>query len=329
MSELLTVSQPPHIRARSNTSFVMFDVVIAMLPMLVAGVYFFGYRAAVVTAVTVAASVLFEMLWCVATKQPTTVKDGSAIVSGMLLAFNLPVTVPLWVPVVGALFMIVIVKMCFGGLGQNIVNPALAGRAFLTACWPAFVTGGFVAAFPKLSLFVNDAVSSATPLAIMKGLAEGDMPKYLDLFIGNIGGCIGETSKLAILIGAAYLLFRRVITLHTPVAMIGTVALLGFIFGADGFFTGEWLEHTLTGGLFLGAFFMATDYTTTPVTRKGMIIFGIGAGCITVFIRLLGGYPEGVSYSILLMNIVTPLIDKYIKPRRFGTKGKKAVTANG
>ncbi len=327
MSDFLTVSQPPHIRSRSNTSFVMFDVIIALLPLLVAAVYFFGYRALVVTLVSVAASVASEAGWCLVLKKRMTVNDGSAIVSGILLAYNLPVTVPLWLPIVGSVFMILIVKMCFGGLGQNIVNPALAGRAFLLASWPMLMSGTYVAPFPKLGLFAVDAVTSATPLAILKGTAVEALPTYAELFLGNIGGCIGETSKIAILIGAAYLLIRGVITLYTPVSMIATVALLSYIFGGA-WFQGEWLYHLLSGGLFLGAFFMATDYTTTPITKLGMILFGVGAGIITVFIRLVGGYPEGVSYAILLMNIVTPLIDRYVKPRRFGVrKARKAVAS--
>lgn len=319
---LFRVSSPPHIRTKDDTSIIMADVIIALMPALIAGVYFFGYRALIITLISVASAVAFEHLWCVAFKKPTTVADFSAIVSGMLLAFNLPVTVPLWMPVVGSLFMIIIVKMCFGGLGQNFVNPALAARAFLLASWPSIMTT-FSSVSPKLSLFLNpDVMTSATPLAIIKdGVVAGQaLPSYVNLFLGGVGGCIGETSVLALLIGGGYLFFRKIITWRIPVAFIGTVAVFTFIFGGEAMFNGNFIYHVLSGGLFLGALFMATDYTTSPITPMGHIYYGIGCGILTSIIRLWGGYPEGVSYSILLMNVAAPLIEKATAPRQFGKK---------
>ncbi|HHY37567.1 MAG TPA: RnfABCDGE type electron transport complex subunit D, partial [Clostridia bacterium] len=243
---------------------------------------------------------------------PVTVGDWSAAVTGLLLAFNIPVTAPLWLPVVGSAFAIIIVKQLFGGLGQNFVNPALAARAMLMAAWPAHMTS-WVTPF--------DAVSTATPLATLvpkAGEATAALPSYWNMFVGNIPGCLGETSALAILAGGAYLLLRGVIDWRIPVGFIGTVAVLTWIIGPKGIFTGDPLAHILAGGLMLGAFFMATDYVTSPVTRKGRLIMGIGCGIITVLIRIYGSYPEGVSYSILIMNIATPLIDKFVQPRVFG-----------
>ncbi len=322
----LIVSHAPHIKTKDTVQMTMLDVVIALLPALLAGIIVMGYRAAVVTGVCVAACVAFEWLWCKMLKKPVSVMDLSAAVTGMLLAYNLPVTIPLWIAVIGSFFAIIIVKQFFGGLGHNFMNPALAARAFLLTSWAAHMTT-WVAPFTKLYLFGNvDAVTQATPLALIKGgAAAAELPGYFSLFLGNVGGCIGETSVLAILIGAAYLVIRRVISLRTPVAYLITVGILTFIFGGDGFFNGDWLYHLLSGGLMLGAFFMATDYTTTPYTPKGQIVFGIGCGILTAVIRLWGGYPEGVSYSILLMNIAAPLIDRFTAPKRFGRKEAKAL----
>lgn len=322
MDSMLRVGASPHIFTKNDTKTIMQDVVIALMPALLAGTYFFGYRAVLITLVSVASAVAFEHLWNVLFHRETTVFDFSAVVSGMLLAFNLPATVPFWLPVVGSFFMIIIVKMCFGGLGNNFINPALAARAFLVASWPSFMTT-FVSPGQKLLPIISpDAVSQATPLGILKEKAGEALPSYIDLFIGNVGGCIGETSKIALLIGLVYLLARRVITWRTPVAFVGTVAVLTWVFGGEGLFTGDWLFHILSGGLFLGAFFMATDYSTTPVTPRGALVFGIGCGVLTVIIRLIGGYPEGVSYSILLMNVASPLIERATAPRRFGKAAK-------
>lgn len=327
--EKLIVSESPHIRQGHSTTGIMLDVIIALIPALIAGVVIFGYRAAVLAAVCIVASVFFEWLWCRIVKKPTTIGDFSAVVTGLLLALNLPVTMPFWMAVIGALFAIIVVKQFFGGIGHNFMNPALAARAFLLTSWAQPMTT-WVKPFAKVSLFNNaDAVSMATPLEIIKE-GGGELPSYVDMFLGKIGGCIGEVSTIALLIGAAYLLARRVINLKIPASYILTVAIMTFVFGDENkMFRGDVLSHLLSGGLVLGAFFMATDYVTTPYTKKGQIIFGIGCGLLTSIIRLWGGYPEGVSYSILLMNVAAPLIDRFTAPKKFGfVKTKKEGTAN-
>ena len=314
MQNKLIVSHSPHISSENSIQRIMLNVVIALLPALLAGCLVFGLRALIITLICVVSCVVFEAIWQKLLKKPITVSDLSAVVTGMLLAFNLPAGIPLWMPVIGSFFAIIIVKQFFGGLGHNFMNPALGARAFLLASWSLAMT-----TLPTPLLHTADAVSSATPLAVYAGNMP-DLPPYLDLFLGGIGGCIGETSALAILIGATYLLICGVIRLRVPLVFIGTVALGTWIFGGhNGLFTGDWLYQILSGGLFLGAFFMATDYTTTPYTPIGQILFGLGCGMITILIRLWGGYPEGVSYSIILMNIVTPLIDKICSPKRYGT----------
>lgn len=315
---LLVVSSSPHVRTRETTSRIMLDVIIALIPALICGIIFYGLRALYITAISVVCCVGFEYLWQKAVKKPVTISDGTAAVTGILLAMNLPVTVPWWLVVVGALVAIIIAKQLFGGTGSNFVNPALAGRAFLLASWPVLMTR-WVAPFTTGFSIPVDLVSSATPLAILKGTAEGQLPSLLNMFLGNIGGCIGETSALAILIGGIYLILRRIIDPKIPVCFIGTTALLFFLFSSgDMSAFDSMMYNILGGGLFLGAFFMATDYVTSPVTSKGQIIMGIGCGLITFIIRKFGGYPEGVSYSILLMNIATPLIDKMTLPKKFG-----------
>lgn len=322
MENLLVVSHSPHISSKDSVSRIMLDVIIALIPALIAGCIVFGMRALVVTLVCVFFCVASEYVWNKALKKPDTVGDFSAIVTGMILAFNLPASIPLWMAAIGSVFAIIVVKQFFGGIGHNFMNPALAARAFLVASWALAMTTWYEPGTMLPFFGVPDAVSSATPLA-------GGQADYITLFMGNIGGCIGETSKLAILIGAAYLLIRKVIRLRVPVIFIATVALGTWLFaGSEGIGSGDWLAHILSGGLMLGAFFMATDYTTSPTTPKGQIIFALGCGIITVLIRVWGGYPEGVSYSILLMNVVTPLIDKYTAPKRFGiVKAKKEVSA--
>lgn len=311
MNELLVVSSSPHIRGSLTVRKIMMDVTIALLPAGIMGVYFYGWHALLIMVLSVASAVLTEAVIQKLMKKPVTVNDFSAVVTGLLLAYNVPPTAPWWLPVVGSAFAIAIVKQCFGGLGHNFVNPALAGRAFLLVSWPVLMTN-FVT--PGL-----DAVASATPLALMKSGAVEQLPSLWNLFIGNIGGCIGETSALAILIGAAYLVAARLIDIRIPLSFIGTTALLTWIFGGQaGMFTGMPLHHILMGGLMLGAFFMATDYTTSPVSPKARIVFGIGCGVITSVIRIWGGYPEGVSYSILIMNIAAPLLDRFMKPKVFG-----------
>lgn len=313
----VVVSSSPHIKSADSTNTIMRDVCIALLPALAAGIVFFGLRAAYITAISVVACVGFEMLWFKIAKKKR-VFDGTAVVTGILLAFNVPATAPWWMVVIGAFVAVIIAKQLFGGTGCNFVNPALAGRAFLLASWPVLMTR-WVAPFSLGFMVPPDLVSSATPLAILKGTAEGQLPSLLDMFLGNIGGCIGETSALAILVGGVYLLVRRVISVRIPLAFVGTLAVLSLVFNNSGMDALTYTGYSiLSGGVLLGAFFMATDYTTSPITGKGQIVMGIGCGVLTFVIRRFGGYPEGVSYSILLMNIATPLIDKYMRPRKFG-----------
>ena len=313
MEKMLTVSSSPHVRAKHTTKSIMLDVIIALMPTLVAGIYFYGIRALLVTTLSVICCVVFEWGWEKIFKRPSTIGDLSAVVTGVLLAFNMPVGVPVYAIVVGAFIAIIFAKQIFGGMGQNFVNPALAGRAALLAAYPTAMRTFTV---PIPGKFVADAVTGATPLELMKNELYDQMPTLFDAFVGNIGGCIGEASALALLIGGIYLLVRRVIKWHIPVFYLGTIFLMTLIFGGVGV-TISFMSLFL-GGVMLGAFFMATDYTTTPMTIKGQIIFAIGAGIITVVIHLWGGYPEGVSYSILLMNLTVPLIDRYIKQKRFG-----------
>lgn len=313
----LLMSSSPHIRSGETTQRIMLDVIIALMPALFAGVFYFGFRALTLTVTAVAFAVATEAVMQKILGKPVTINDLSAVVTGILLAFNVPATLPLWIVAIGAIFAIALAKQCFGGLGYNFVNPALAARAMLLASWPVRMTGWVAPG--------ADAVSTATPLAIIKGGAEAlgqAVPSLGDLFIGNIGGCIGETSTLALIIGGTYLLYRRVISPRIPVVYIATVAVLTFLFG--GFDPYMMIYNVLAGGLFLGAIFMATDYSTSPMTPKGQIIFGIGCGFLTSVIRYFGGYPEGVSYSILIMNVATPLIDKYTMPRKFGEVKKSA-----
>ena len=267
-----------------------------------AGVYFFGLSGLILLVFTTLAAVLTEAVCQWLAKRPVTVSDGSAVVTGMLLALILPPTFPLWMAAIGAIFAIGLVKVLFGGLGFNIFNPALAARAFLLASWPVAMTT-WVRPF--------DAVTTATPLFLVNKM-QAAAPAYWDMFIGNRAGSLGETSVLAILIGAAILFLARVVDWPAPTAYIGSVALLTFLLGHDPLF------GLLSGGLMLGAFFMATDYVTAPVTTKGRFIFGLGCGIMTVGIRYFGGFPEGVNYSILLMNMLTPMIDKYARPKLFG-----------
>lgn len=308
MDQRLIGTAAPHVLSNENTSRIMRDVIIALIPALIGAVYFFGFVALKLTLVSVLAAVLTEFLIQKLTKRKVTINDLSAVVTGILLAYNIPPTAPWWLAVIGSVFAVGIAKQAFGGIGQNFINPALAGRAMLLASWPVLMT-----------TWVNpgaDTVSTATPLALLKGAeATGTLPPLMNTFIGNIGGCIGETSVILLLIGAIYLMVKKVISWRTPIAYILTVAVLTF-FLAGG--VQPMLYHIFSGGLILGAFFMATDYPSTPITPKGKIIFGIGAGVLTTVIRLKGGYPEGVSYSILLMNLASPLIEKYTQPKVFG-----------
>lgn len=358
----------PHVGSSQTTRKLMFDVVIALLPALAAAIWYFGMQALLITVLAVVSAVLTEYLCLKFMKKPVDFAfDGSAVVAGLLLAFNLPSSVPWWMPILGSSFAIAVGKQAFGGLGHNIVNPALLGRAFLMASFPVLMTAGWLApqdwrdgnvltasAFvsEELSCMTDaeaDAITAATPLNVMKqtfdfdsnvetALAKGDTETateyeekvvsirsalssgttYLNLFLGRRGGSLGETSGLFLLLGALYLVLRGVLELRLPLSYLGAVALFGWIFGGPGFFNGDPLFQVLAGGVILGGFFMCSDMVTTPVTPKGRIVFGIGAGIITIVIRRWGGYPEGCCYSILLMNLVTPLIDKFTLPKMFG-----------
>lgn len=315
----LIVSSSPHISGKQTTSGIMRDVLIALIPSLVAGVWLFGMRALILVVISVLSCLIFETLWNIMFKKENTVSDLSACVTGALLALILPVNTPWWIPVCGSFFAIIICKQLFGGLGQNFMNPALTARAFLLASWPVLTTV-FVSPGTQLPVFTSvemtDALTSATPLGIMK--TSGELTPYFSLFIGNVAGCIGETSVIAILIGGAYLIARKVITLHAPVSYILSVALFGWVMGYNGVFTGDALFSILSGGVMFGGSFMLTDYVTTPTTKKGTVLAGIIAGFITILIRVKGGYPEGATYAILFVNVITPLIDKYIFPKMYG-----------
>lgn len=317
----LLVTASPHVRSNRTVKKDMLDVIIALIPAGLASVYYFGYRALILILASVLTCVLSEYIFNKITKRNQSIKDLSAVVTGILLAYNVPFTLPVWQMVIGAMFAIIVAKMFFGGIGQNIVNPALAARAFLMASWSETMTS-FVPPQRVATLkTVKDVsmVSGATPLSDPASFST------MDLFLGNIPGCLGEVSALAILIGACYLIVRKVIHVRIPLTYILTATVLLGIFGADGFAAS--LRNILSGGLLLGAFFMATDYTTTPMTIKGQYVFAIGAGILTAIIRVWGGYPEGVSYSILLMNLVVPIIEAHTRPKTFGKveakKGKE------
>lgn len=307
----LVVSSSPHLRTRETTQRLMGDVLIALAPAGAVAAWLFGLRAVGLMAAGVGAALLAEHAVAVLGRRKTTVGDLSAAITGLLVAYNVPPGAPLWLPAIGAAFAILVVKLMFGGLGGNFLNPALAARAMMLAAWPVHMTS-WVRPF--------DLLATATPLATLvpKGVAGLPLPSYLDMFIGRIPGSLGETSALALLAGAAYLLWRRVIDWRIPVGFISTVALFTWFFGPRGLGTGDPVAHVLAGGLVLAAFFMATDYTTSPVTTRGRLVMGIGCGVLASLIRLWGGYPEGVSYAILIMNVATPLLDRATEPRRFG-----------
>ena len=305
----LTVASSPHIRGNFKTSRIMFDVVLALLPALIVGVLVLGQQAAIVALVCVISAVAAEWLFAKVTKTRNTVVDGSAMVTGLLLAMTLPHTVPHWQAAVGSVFAILIVKALCGGLGQNIFNPALAARAFLMLIFPVGLTR-----FEGL-----DGVTAATPLhhMVMPALPEESL---LDMFLGKCPGCIGELSAAALLAGGLYLVIRKVISIRIPVAYLGTVALLTLVFSKAGNPV-DWMLYSLvSGGVMLGAIFMATDYATSPATPRGQVVYGIGCGVLTVVFRYFGLFPEGVTYAILIMNALVWIIDRYTAPRRFGTK---------
>lgn len=305
----LTLSSSPHIRSKEDVSVIMRDVLIALLPATIAAVYYFRTGAIINILVGVFGAVLTEYVVQSIMKKRITISDYSAAVTGLLLAFNVPASAPWWITLIGAIFAIAIAKQLFGGLGHNFINPALAARAVLLASWPVEMTNWVTPG--------ADGISTATPLAILKTTESGLLPASIfDLLIGNVGGSLGETSAILILLGGIYLIYRGVITYIIPTYYIASVAILTFAF--SGFDASMISYNVLAGGLMLGAFFMATDYSSSPVSKKGQIIYAIGCGVLTAVIRYYGGYPEGVSYSILLMNVATPLIDKYISPRVFG-----------
>lgn len=320
---LLTVSPSPHIRHGDTTRTIMTDVIIALIPAFIWGVICFGIRALAVVLLCVASSVFFEFAFNKLLKKPSTIGDFSAAVTGLLLGLNLPAAVPYWMPVIGSFFAIVVVKGLFGGIGKNFMNPALAARVFLFA-WPEEMTT-FTAPFKRLGLFagsdeIADAIASATPLASLKSGALPDI-SWVDLITGKCGGSIGEVSSVLLILGGVYLLVRKVISWHIPVSFIGSVVLLTAIFPQNGDVLSFVLSEVFAGGLILGAFFMATDYVTSPVTPKGRLIYGALCGAILVFIRYFGGYPEGASFAILIMNTLVYYLDRFTRPRVFGKTG--------
>lgn len=320
----LTISSSPHAHSPVTTQTIMRDVLIALIPAMLGSIYFFGFRSLLVTLVSAAACVFFEWGFCKIRKLHCKTYDLSAVVTGVLLAFICPVTIPYWTIILGDFFAIVLVKMLFGGLGKNIVNPALAGRAFLFS-WPVLMSNWVKVGFDNAAglLSTADAVTAATPMSAMH---QGALPEesILDMFLGNIGGCIGETSALLLIIGFVYLLYRKVITARIPLAYIGTVAILAFLFPQGNDRIAWMAAQVFGGGLMLGAIFMATDYVTSPLTKLGQIVYGIGCGVITILIRYFGGYSEGVTYAILCMNACSVLLDKIGRPVKFGAPKKEA-----
>lgn len=311
MTKLLNVSSSPHVRSSETTHGIMMDVAIAMLPATAFGVYHFGFHAFAVLVVTIAACILSEYLYEKFMKLPFTVGDCSALVTGMLLGLNMPPGIPLWIPVLGGVFAIIVVKQLYGGLGQNFMNPALAARCFLLISFAAKMTDFSYSGF--------DSVSGATPLATLKN---GGTVSVSSMFMGNISGTIGEVSVIALLLGAAYMLVRKVITIRIPAAYILTFLVFIVLFGGHGLDMNYLAAHLFGGGLIFGAFFMATDYVTSPITPKGQIIFGMLLGVLTGLFRLLGNSAEGVSYAIIIGNILVPLIEKVTLPKAFGKEGK-------
>jgi electron transport complex protein RnfD len=327
MSNLLTVSPSPHVGTTQSVKKLMYGVVLSLAPAFLVSVYLFGTGALVVTLVSIASCVLFESaIQKFILKTEVRISDGSAIVTGMLLAFNLPSNLPWWMIVIGAMFAIGVGKMTYGGLGNNPFNPALVGRVFLLISFPVQMTSWPLPLVSRLQY--ADAVTGATPLGMLKeAVRNGEtvpdvmkqLPDHMQLFLGQMGGSLGEVSAVALILGFAWLLYKKIITWHIPVFMVGTVYLFtGILWLIDPSKNASPLFHILTGGILLGAIYMATDLVTSPMTKPGMILFAIGIGIITVVIRVFGAYPEGVSFAILIMNAFVPLINKYIKPARFG-----------
>ena len=313
MTDLLMVSSSPHIRSEENIQIIMRDVVIALLPAAIFGIINFGVRALLIMMLTIITCVISEYAYQRMTKRKVTITDGSAVVTGLLLGMNLPHNVPIWIPIIGGVFAMIIIKQLFGGLGQNFMNPALGARAFLLISYANIMTN-----------WQLDGITTATPLTLLKGTeAAGKMPGLLKLFIGSVGGSVGETSALLLLIGGLYLLLRKVISWRIPVTYLLTVFVMALLFGGKGFDVEFAAYHLVSGGLILGAFFMATDYASSPVTPVGQLIMGAGCGLFTMIFRLYGLMPEGVSFAILIMNLFVPLIDRLTIPRAFGEVAKK------
>ncbi len=324
-----TISGSPHIKSDESTKKIMYGVALAMAPTMLVSIYFFGFQAIRVLVLACIASLFFE--WVIQKyliKGPVTIDDGSALVTAILLAFNLPSNLPSWMIIIGALIAIGMAKMSFGGLGRNIFNPALVARVFLLISFPVQMTS-----WPKpegFSIGLSDATTGATPLGIVKeGLGAGktmsqlkpEIPTYIQDLMGQMGGSMGEVSAIALILGGLYMLWKKIITWHIPVAMLGTVVIFtSILWGIDSEHFADPVFHLLTGGMLLGAIFMATDMVSSPMTHGGQIVFGVGIGILTVLIRVWGAYPEGVSFAILLMNAVVPLINKGFKPKRFGLK---------
>lgn len=326
----LLVSVSPHVKAEVTTAQIMWTVVLCLMPPLVLSVVIFGFQTLLITGVSVISCTATEAVSQKLLRRPITVRDGSAVITGLLLAYVIPPGVPWWMPIPGAVMAIFVTKIIMGGLGHNIFNPALIGRAFLVATYPVAMTTAWLTPIRDFAIFRHmgsgvDAVSSATPLYVLKHYGIGAVVEqfgskaaiYTDFFIGMRPGCIGETSALLILIGGIYLIHKKYIRWHIPLSIIATTGVLTWMFGGERLFSGDPVVAVLSGGLMLGAFFMATDYVTSPSRMAGRIVFGIGIGALTVLIRLKGGYPEGVCYAILLMNPLTPAIDQLFKPKPF------------
>jgi electron transport complex protein RnfD len=331
MGNILNVSLSPHTHGEETTRKLMLGVVVALLPALFASVFYFGYGAIIVTATSIVSCILFEyLIQKFIFRKPVSITDGSALVTGLLLAFNLPSNIPVLIIVIGSFIAIAVAKMTFGGLGNNPFNPALVGRVFMLISFPVQMTSWPVPA--GFGTGYIDAVTGATPLAIIKeGLRNGEsisqlvtrIPPPVQMFMGKIGGSLGEVAAVALLIGFVYLLVRKIITWHIPVSIIGTIAVFtGILWLVNPEKNADPLFHILAGGVLLGAIFMATDYVTSPMNRKSMVIYGCGIGILTVIIRVWGAYPEGVSFAILIMNAFVPLMNAYIKPKRFGEEVK-------
>jgi len=341
MARQLIISSSPHWRDNESIAKIMFTVIAVLIPSWLFSIYLYGFPAFYLTTLAILSAVLSEYIVQKIFHIPVSIGDGSAALTGLLLAFNLPPGVPFWIPIVGSFFAIIVGKIIFGGLGNNPLNPALVGRVFLMASWPVEMTSLWLE--PKRSTLSGlsgmlEGMTQATPLSLYKTsldiLANNPIPKieysaqttinhlstnYQSLLIGNVGGCIGETSAILLFIGAMFLIYKHYIDWVVPFTFIFTASFLGWVFGGyQVIFSGDFVFHALSGGLFLGAFYMATDMVTSPITRKGRLVFAIGCGLLTALIRIKGGYPEGVSYSILLMNLAVPLIDRYTIPRKFG-----------